>query len=191
MIKLVSITKRFGERLVIDSLSLVIQDGQKIAVMGESGKGKTTLLRIIAGLETPDSGSVCGYNKEELSYVFQEPRLFETISAIKNLTAVSTEPYKTAEKKAMELLALVGLEKDAKKQPRELSGGMKQRLALARAFMVDCPILLLDEPFSALDEDTKNDIIALVKEKTKDKTVILVTHDREDALKLCDSIYTL
>ena len=91
----------------------------------------------------------------------------------------------------MELLTWVGLEKDKAKYPSELSGGMKQRLALARAFMVDRPILLLDEPFSALDQETRNDMIEFVKARTKNKTVILVTHDLSDALALCERVENL
>ena len=120
--------------------------------------------------------------------MFQEPRLFDTVSVLKNLTVVSTLSFKEAEKKARELLACVGLAADAEKYPVELSGGMKQRLALARAFMVDRPILLLDEPFSALDQDTKETMIQFVKERVKSKTVLLVTHDRNDALALCGRI---
>ena len=151
MIRIENLCKRYGDQLVLDRFSLSLQDGEKIAIMGESGRGKTTLLRIIAGLEKPEAGTVSGFNKEEIAYVFQEPRLFESLSVIKNLTVVSSQPARTAEKKAKELLLAVGLENAAEKYPDELSGGMKQRLALARAFMVDRPILLLDEPFSSLE----------------------------------------
>lgn len=188
MIRIENLCKRYGDQLVLDRFSLSLQDGEKIAIMGESGRGKTTLLRIIAGLEKPEAGTVSGFNKEEIAYVFQEPRLFESLSVIKNLTVVSSQPARTAEKKAKELLLAVGLENAAEKYPDELSGGMKQRLALARAFMVDRPILLLDEPFSSLDKDTRNAIIDFVKEQAKNKTVIMVTHDSNDAYLLCERI---
>jgi len=113
-------------------------------------------------------------------------KIYTTV--LKNLTVVSKQPFKDAEKKARELLACVGLAEDAEKYPTELSGGMKQRLSLARAFMVDRPILLLDEPFSALDQDTKEAMIQFVRERAKNKTVILVTHDPSDALALCGKI---
>jgi len=188
MITIDHLTKRYGEKIVLDGISVTIHDGEKLAIMGESGRGKTTLLRMIAKLEHPDAGSIEGFSKEDVAYVFQEPRLFDTVSVLKNLTIVSTQPFKEAEKKARELLVCVGLATDTEKYPFELSGGMKQRLSLARAFMVDRPILLLDEPFSALDQDTKKTMIQFVKERTKNKTVILVTHDRNDAIALCDRI---
>lgn len=186
MITMENICKQYGDQRVLVDFSLTLQDGEKIAIMGESGRGKTTLLRIIAGLETVDSGVIGGFSKEDIAYVFQEPRLFDSLSVVKNLTIVSKKSRRDAEKQAEELLCSVGLEKDAFKYPDELSGGMKQRLALARAFMVDRPILLLDEPFSALDKDTREAMIAFVKERAQNKTVILVTHNSNDASALCE-----
>ena len=186
MITIENICKQYGDQRVLVDFSLTLQDGEKIAIMGESGRGKTTLLRIIAGLETVDSGVIGGFSKEDIAYVFQEPRLFDSLSVIKNLTIVSKKSRRDAEKHAEELLRSVGLEKAAFKYPNELSGGMKQRLALARAFMVDRPILLLDEPFSALDKDTREAMIAFVKERAQNKTVILVTHNSNDASALCE-----
>lgn len=188
MILIENLTKQYGDRCVLNNFSLSLQEGEKLAIMGESGRGKTTLLRIIAGLETPDAGSLTGFDQNEIAYVFQEPRLFVSLSVIKNLMVVSTQPSKETKRKAKELLACVGLSEDASKYPTELSGGMKQRLALARAFMLDRPILLLDEPFSALDQDTRDAMIRFVKERAKNKTVILVTHDQKDAIALCDKI---
>lgn len=188
MIQIDNLTKQYNTQLVLNEFSLLVRDGEKVAIMGESGRGKTTLLRIIAGLESYDAGQISGFDKKDVAYVFQEPRLFDSLSVIKNLIIVSQQPSRVAEKKAMELLNLVGLEKDKSKYPSELSGGMKQRLALARAFMVDRSILLLDEPFSALDQETRNDMIELVKARTKNKTVILVTHDSKDAHALCERV---
>ena len=186
VIKLDNLCKQYGEQRVLDSFSMTVYDGEKLAIMGESGRGKTTLLRIIAGLEQPDSGLIEGFGTDEIAYVFQEPRLFDSLNVIRNLTVVSNLPRRESEKKAKELLDRVGLSEDAFKYPTELSGGMKQRVSLARAFMVDRPILLLDEPFSALDRDTKETMIQFVKEYAKNKTVILVTHDQNDALALCE-----
>ena len=188
MIQIENLTKQYNTQLVLNEFSLLVRDGEKVAIMGESGRGKTTLLRIIVGLERYDAGQISGFDKKDVAYVFQEPRLFDSLSVIKNLIVVSQQPSRVAEKKAMELLTLVGLEKDKAKYPGELSGGMKQRLALARAFMVDRPILLLDEPFSALDQETRNDMIEFVKARTKNKTVILVTHDSDDAHALCERV---
>ena len=188
MIELRNLTKKFEDKTVIEDFSLSIKEGEHIAIMGESGKGKTTLLRIIAFLEKPDSGLVEGVTPETISYAFQEPRLFPTLSALKNMTVVSEEDRTVAQTKAQALLSAVGLGDAMNKKPHELSGGMRQRVSLARAFMVDRPILLLDEPFSALDEETRDSMIDFVKEASKNKTVIMVTHNREDALKLCGRI---
>ena len=188
MILIDHLTKRYGDKIVLDDFFMTVQEGEKLAIMGESGRGKTTLLRIIAGLEQSESGVLDGFSKEDVAYVFQEPRLFDSFSVLRNLTMVSMLPHKEAEKRARELLSCVGLATDAEKYPDQLSGGMKQRLSLARAFMVDRPILLLDEPFSALDQETKSSMIRFVKEYAKNKTVILVTHDRNDACALCERI---
>ncbi len=188
MIRIEKACKQYGAQRVLADFSLTLQNDEKIAIMGESGRGKTTLLRIIAGLEKLDSGVIGGFSKEDIAYVFQESRLLDSLSVIKNLTVVSQKSFRDAEKEAQELLLAVGLEKDAAKYPNELSGGMKQRLALARAFMVDRPILLLDEPFSALDKETKEAMIAFVKEHIQNKTVVLVTHDLNDAHALCERI---
>lgn len=188
MITIKNLSKRYGDRSVLSDFSMILNDREKVAIMGESGRGKTTLLRIIAGLEQYDAGTVSGVSKDDVAYVFQEPRLFDSISVIKNLTIVSNQTAKDAEQKAKELLESVGLLADASKYPNELSGGMKQRLALARAFMVDRSVLLLDEPFSALDNETREDMISFVKNRIQDKSVILVTHEPNDALALCDRI---
>lgn len=188
VIQIENISKQYGEQEIFSNFSLFLNDGEKVAIMGESGRGKTTLLRMVACLESPDSGSIRGYAKKDIAYVFQEPRLFDSLSVIKNLTVVSNDSMCVCEKTARELLERVGLEKDFDKYPRELSGGMKQRLALARAFMVDRPILLLDEPFSALDQDTRESMIAFVQERAKDKTILLVTHDLKDARALCKRV---
>ena len=191
MFELSHITKRFDDHLVLDDFSLTVKKGSKLAIMGESGKGKTTLLRIIAGLEMPDSGAIRGFAPKDIAYVFQEPRLFESLTALKNLTVISNESHRIAEQKALFLLENVGLLSSAKKHPSELSGGMKQRLSLARAFMVDRPLLLLDEAFSALDRETADHMISFVRAQAKDKTVLLVTHNETDARLLCDEIFHL
>lgn len=191
MIQLDRIAKSFGERKILADLSMTIQENEHLAILAESGIGKTTLLRIIAGLEQPDAGSVTGISPDGLAYMFQEPRLFESLSALDNVAVVSRDRKETARRKAGELLAQVGLEEAVHKHPSQLSGGMKQRVALARTFMTDAAVFLLDEPFSALDEDTREKMRRFVYEQTQDKTLLLVTHRRDDAELLCSRIITL
>lgn len=191
MIQLNRIAVSFGERKILADLSLTIQENEHLAILAESGIGKTTLLRIIAGLEQPDAGSVTGISPDRLAYMFQEPRLFESLSALDNVAVVSRDKKETARRKAGELLARVGLEEAVHKHPSQLSGGMKQRVALARTFMTDAAVFLLDEPFSALDEDTREKMRRFVYEQTQDKTLLLVTHRRDDAELLCSRIITL
>ena len=191
MIKLTSVSKAFDQKTVLSGFSLTVNDGEHIAIMGESGCGKTTLLRIIANLEQVDSGMIEGYDSSMVSYVFQESRLFDSLTALDNVACVSTLPYKEARPKALVILEKLGLRESAKLYPAELSGGMAQRVSIARAMMANTPILLLDEPFSALDDATRAEVIEILSEFTKDKTLILVTHSRCDAELLATRIIEL
>ena len=178
MITAENISKSYGEKQVIDNLSFEIPDGGKAFVTGESGAGKTTLLRLISGIEKPDAGRLYGYDREDIAYAFQEARLFPWESAIDNVTAPVGRKYA---KEAEELLGALGLGDDLSKLPGELSGGMRQRVSLARALLYDRKILLLDEPFSSLDGEMKKRAAALIREKSAEKTVLLVSHSPEDA----------
>lgn len=187
MVEFKNITKKFGERTVLENFSLTVKKGSKIALMGESGVGKTTLLRIAAGLEKPDGGEFV--SDERIAVMFQEPRLLPWKTAIKNVKAVlSKDHFPLADK----YLKAVGLENDATKYPHELSGGMAQRVAFARflafAEYSGATLLLLDEPFSALDGETGKKMLELLKDFAEDKTVLLVTHDKADADKFADEI---
>ena len=178
MITAENISKSYGENRVIDHLSFEIPDGGKAFVTGESGAGKTTLLRLISGIEKPDSGRLYGYDREDISYVFQEARLFPWESALQNVTAPVGRGYTD---EAIGLLSALGLGDDISKLPGELSGGMRQRVSLARALLYNKKILLLDEPFSSLDGEMKKRAAELIREKSADKTVLLVSHSPEDA----------
>lgn len=194
MVEFKNITKKFGdrkaERVVLDNFSLFPPQGSKIAIMGESGCGKTTLLRIAAGLEKPDGGSFV--SNEKIAVMFQEPRLLPWKSSIENVKAVLP---KDKSHLAEKYLFAVGLEADLEKQPSELSGGMAQRVAFARflafAEATDAQLLLLDEPFSALDSETAERMIELLKDFSQGKTVLLVTHDLSDAEAFADQIIYL
>ncbi len=192
MIELRTITKSYEGRLVLDNFSLSVPDGSRVAFQGESGRGKTTLLRIIAGLEKPDSGEVSGVDRASLSYMFQEPRLFFQLNALMNVAVILPDyPKKAALEKASLWLERVGLYSDREKLPDELSGGMRQRVALARTLCAGGEVFLFDEPFSALDRQTAEKMRDLVKQETADKTFILVTHSKEDAEQLCDKTILL
>lgn len=176
MIKLENITKKYGEQIVLDNFSLNVSGGERIALIGASGRGKTTLLRIISGLENADGGTVECSGK--IAYMFQEARLLPWKNARENILAVLNKDNAAL---ADKYLDAVGLFDDKDKLPTSLSGGMAQRVAFARflayAEATDAEILLLDEPFSALDGDTASTMLSLLDSFTAGKTLILVTHD--------------
>ncbi len=171
-----NISKSFGEKVVLSSVNARFPHGKKSSIMAASGKGKTTLFRIFLGLEVPDSGMVHGVKDKKIAAVFQEDRLCENLSAMVNISLVS----KANHNRIREGLAKMGLLKEADAPVSTLSGGMKRRVAILRALMSDADILLLDEPFKGLDEETKTDVIKLVKQYTEGKTVILITHSESE-----------
>ncbi len=178
-----NITKKYGDATVLDDFSLKLERDAPTLIMGESGRGKTTLLRIAAGLEVPDSGEFIS-NGEPIAFMFQEPRLLPHKNALNNIRAVlKKQEYHLAEK----YLSATGLEleTDGKKYPHELSGGMCQRVAFARflayAEASGAELLLLDEPFSALDGETAEKMAVLLRELSQEKTLAVVSHDRSDA----------
>lgn len=171
--------------LMFDDLSLSIRDGAITAITGESGIGKTTLLYLLAGLCQPISGHVCN-TYQNTAVIFQEPRLFPWLNAWENV-AVSGVSREEAIRWIQRLF------KDplvTKKFPHELSGGMKQRISIARALASNPDLLLMDEPFRGLDDETKKETFAIIKEKMAKKTCVLITHDPADVL-LCDEHFSL
>lgn len=184
MLKIESLTKSYGENTVLRDLAFTVNDTGIYAIMGSSGIGKTTLLNIIAGLEPADNGNVIN-TFQKISYKFQLPHLFPWLTAAENIKVVSETANASA------LLEAVGLAEAAEQYPNELSGGMQQRVALARALAYNGDLLLLDEPFSAVDEETKKQLIALIKRYGEAHAVILVTHDRAEAEALDAQILEL
>ena len=177
------VTKRFGEKTVLDQFSLTIEKNAVFCLMGPSGCGKTTLLRIMTGLEKADAGIVSGIDLNRIAFVFQEDRLISHLSALSNaiLPLRNTEENK---KKGMEALRLLGLQGEEKKRARNLSGGMARRIAIARAMLHDADVVFMDEPFKGLDEENCEKAIAFVKSYAKGKTLIVVTHSLQEAEKL-------
>ena len=203
MLELRNINKAFGGKQILTNFSLSIPEKQILAIVGPSGGGKTTLLRMLAGLETIDSGEIY-YNGEFLAidelekrnllgFVFQDFQLFPHLSVLENLTL---SPIKTmnmdkeaAEKKARGLLEQLGLAGHADAFPFSLSGGQKQRVALARAMMIDPEIIGYDEPTSALDPELRLEVEKLVlQNKERGMTQIVVTHDLQFAENIADQI---
>ena len=170
--------KSFGGRTVLRDLTFTAGPGIT-AVMAPSGTGKTTLLRILLGLERPDSGTVEGLAGKRLTAVFQEDRLLEHLSAEGNLRFVLGRVYDPAAARA--LLDRLGLPDTGAQPVREFSGGMKRRLALARALLAPFDALALDEPFTGLDRETRDLALACIRETAGDRPVLLVTHDAADA----------
>lgn len=177
-IEIKSICKAYGENQVLKDLSLSFPKGKVTCIMGQSGCGKTTLLRILAGLEKPDSGTVEGI-PEKLSFVFQDDRLCEDFSAVSNLRFVTGRAKPKSE--TVRHLNELGLGDSLKKPVRELSGGMKRRVAIARAICYESELVILDEPFKGLDDELKKEVIDYVLKYTSEKTVIIVTHDESEA----------
>ena len=186
MIKAEELNKSFDGRTVIENLSLQVHKGEKIAIMAPSGCGKTTLFRILAGLEKADGGRV--QVEGSVAFLFQEPRLLPQFSVLENVCAVLDG--KDKKKRARDALALVGLRGEEHKYPDELSGGMAQRAVLARALATGRSIFLMDEPFKGLDEQAKKELLTLCKELLMEKTVLLITHDLAEAQALCDKTLT-
>ena len=181
--KISNLTKSFDKKLVFDNFSADIPENKVTVIIGESGCGKTTLLRMLAGLDVEYSGEITN-NYNRISYVFQEPRLFDAITVKQNLEIIE----KGTGHSINEILSLVELENEQNTYPNELSGGMKMRLALARALYYNGDLFIMDEPFSALDIDTKNRIIPRVFDLIKGKTVIIVSHNSDEVIKYTDNL---
>ena len=193
MPEFLNVTKRFADNTVIESFSLKLKKGSPTVIMGESGCGKTTLLRIAAGLERADSGEFVS-DGENIAVMFQEPRLIPWKNALENILAVLPKGSHPIAEKYLSMVGL-DLETDGKKRPSELSGGMKQRVAFARflayAETNKATLLLLDEPFSALDDSTAERMVSILRSFAEDKTLLIVTHDESDAHRLSASVVKL
>ncbi len=181
------VTMRYGEQVVLSHFSHRFSAGRAHCVMGPSGCGKTTLLRLIAGLETPESGEIEGVGR--LAFLFQEDRLISHLSARRNAALVLTG--RGADARAGAALKALGLADSMDKPVRELSGGMARRVAIARAVLFESELLLLDEPFQGLDEETRAQAAAWVAARTAGRTVIAVTHDRKDAELLRADVFQI
>ncbi|ASN84562.1 sulfate ABC transporter ATP-binding protein [Pectobacterium versatile] len=205
-IEIRNINKQFGQFQALNEINLSIHSGELVALLGPSGCGKTTLLRIIAGLEQPDSGSIIFHGqdvsvhdvrKRNVGFVFQHYALFRHMTVFDNVAfglrmkPKNIRPSKSdIEKKVHELLNLVQLDWLGDRYPEQLSGGQRQRIALARALIVEPSILLLDEPFGALDAKVRKELRRWLSQLHEDidLTSVFVTHDQEEAMEVADRI---
>lgn len=199
------LTKTFGDAIAVDNVNLDIEPGQFVSLLGPSGCGKTTTLRMIAGLERADSGCILIDGRDisnvppqrrNIGMVFQQYALFPNLTASENVAfalRVAREPNAVVATRVRELLELVHLEEAADRYPHQLSGGMQQRVALARALAVEPPLLLLDEPLSALDAAIRDELRAELRrlQRQLNLTVVYVTHDQAEAMALSDQIVVM
>lgn len=169
-----NVSKKFGEKQVLSDFSFEFPHGSVTAIMGESGCGKTTLLRIIAGLENADSGEISGVDTSKVAFLFQEDRLFPWLTARQNVEAVIKDKARLS--LAAEILCELGLQNELDTYPVQLSGGMCRRVAIARALAYDFDLLILDEALRGLDEKNIENTVSVIKKYAKDKTIISVTH---------------
>ncbi len=186
MLKIENLSFSYGKEKVLNDFSLELQDQGIYAVMGPSGCGKSTLFSLICGLIKPHSGKI-SHDFRRISYAFQEPRLIPHMTAAENVNFVLGGKKSTLYK-AKKALESVGLGEDTEKYPSELSGGMQKRVSLARAFAYGGDFLLLDEPFAGLDDETKNEIIQILKEIGKSTLVLMITHEISESEKCADDI---
>lgn len=208
-IRVRSVSKTFYGFKALDQVNLKIQEGELMALLGPSGSGKTTLLRIIAGIDRPDRGTVLLFGKDirrlkasdrRVGFVFQHYALFKHMNVFENIAfGLKVRPAglrpsdAEIKKKVGELLTLVQLDRMASRYPSELSGGQRQRVALARALAIEPELLLLDEPFGALDAKVRRDLRLWLRKLHEEIqiTSVFVTHDQEEALELADRVAVL
>ena len=177
-IALHDIVKTYGNTNVLRRVNWEIAQGEIYCLMGPSGTGKTTLLRVLLGLEEPDSGSIEGVVPGQISAMFQEDRLCETLTPVENVALVM--PGSTSRRRVRHFLEEI-LPHDCMKRPAmQLSGGMRRRVSLARAVAYDSQVIVLDEPFTGLDEDTKKSVIAFLLNHRQGRTLIVSTHSSDD-----------
>lgn len=174
MIKLENVNFSYGERRVLENFNLTVKNGERIALSGPSGIGKTTVLRLIMGLEKGQSGKIEVKKDAKISVVFQEDRLLPFKTVFQNLTLFGNEDI------AAEILSGLGLGGTGDKYPTELSGGMARRVSIARALSCGGDIFIFDEPFNGIDEDNVKITSELINKYTKGKTVIMVSHNKRD-----------
>jgi sulfate/thiosulfate transport system ATP-binding protein len=200
-----NVHKLFGEFVALDGVSVEVESGSLTALLGPSGSGKSTLLRLIAGLDTPDEGSIFIGGRDvtgrpaqqrEVGFVFQHYAAFKHMTVYDNVAfglAIRKRPKEEISERVAALLALVQLDGLAHRYPSQLSGGQRQRMGLARALAVDPEVLLLDEPFGALDARVRTELRAWLRRLHDEThtTTVIVTHDQEEAMEVADEVVVM
>ena len=177
-IKVDHVSKAYGEQQILRDLCCVFPEGKTTCIRGRSGCGKTTLIRLLLGLDIPDKGKIEGISDRKISAVFQEDRLCENLSVASNIRLVCTETI--SDRELEEAYKAVALQKPV----RELSGGMRRRVSILRALLADSDCVIMDEPLRGLDEKTRTKTIDYILKKTEGKTLIFVTHEEQEAVWL-------
>lgn len=195
IIEVKNVTKKFDDKIIVDSLTLNVKQGETIGIVGRNGSGKTVLLKMICGLYIPTSGDIIinsnKSNAEKLGVLIDSNFLSDE-TGFYNLKLLSQLGVKIKEDKIYEILNLVGLDPYNKTKYKNYSTGMKQKLKLANALMYDSEILILDEPFNGLDKDSVNHFRDIILQYKKEKkTILLTSHNYEDIKLLCDKIYEM
>ncbi|MFE8697904.1 ABC transporter ATP-binding protein [Cytobacillus sp. FJAT-53684] len=199
LLSIENVSKRFGQNEVIHNLSLQVKQGEFVSILGPSGSGKSTIFNLIGGLLSPDEGTIRLQNEKingkrgSVSYMPQTPSLLPWRTILQNVILGQELQGETNRERAQEMIQKAGLGDYIHSYPHELSGGMKQRVAFIRALLSPQPIILLDEPFSALDELTRLDMQKWLLDiwETHRPTILFVTHNIEEALFLSDRIFVL
>ncbi|MBW4464547.1 MAG: sulfate ABC transporter ATP-binding protein [Pegethrix bostrychoides GSE-TBD4-15B] len=204
-IRVDQVSKQFGAFQAVDRVSLEVETGALVALLGPSGSGKSTLLRLIAGLEQPDSGRIFLTGRDSthesvqqrgIGFVFQHYALFKHLTVRQNISfglEIAKQPKARVRNRVNELLELIQLESLGNRYPAQLSGGQRQRVALARALALEPQVLLLDEPFGALDAKVRKDLRAWLRRMhdTVYVTTVFVTHDQEEAMEVSDQVVVM
>ncbi|MBE6053836.1 MAG: ABC transporter ATP-binding protein [Clostridium sartagoforme] len=172
-----NLSKKYNDKVVLNKFNIIFKDKSISFIMGTSGIGKTTLVKILMGLEKADSGKITGISDKKISAVFQEDSLCENLSVLLNIKLVCEDITNSQIEDALELL---DLKECLYKRVRELSGGMKRRVAILRALLYDYDLLIMDEPFKGLDKGTKTKVMDFVINEINDKSAIIITHDIQD-----------
>lgn len=189
MIIFKDISKSYGNRTVLKNFNIEIREGQTTFVLGKSGSGKTTFSKIVLGLEKIDTGEISGLEGKKISVVFQEDRLMENMTIGSNFKMTVNSHINS--KQIIEKMEKIGLFQSLETKISELSGGMKRRISILRAFLIEFDLIVMDEPFRGLDDETKEIVMNFVIQNIKGKTAIIITHNKDEVEYFAEKIKEL
>ena len=189
MIIFKDISKSYGNKIVLKNFNIDIREGQTTFMLGKSGSGKTTFSKIVLGLEKIDTGEISGLDGKKISVVFQEDRLMENMTIGSNFKM--TVDSHINRKQIVEKMGKIGLFQPLETKISELSGGMKRRISILRAFLIEFDLIVMDEPFRGLDEETKEKVMNFVIQNIKGKTAIIITHNKDEVEYFAEKIQEL